>query len=55
MAQVPAAVPVRPNTHYFSLENKGAVYDEMLRQRELSMEVPTDFAGLKVELFCLTK
>ena len=55
MAQVPAAVPVRPNTHYFSLENKGAVYDEMLRQRELRMEMPTDFAGLKVELFCLTK
>jgi type VI secretion system protein ImpJ len=55
MAQVPAAVPVRPNTHYFSLENKGPVYDEMLRQHELSMEAPNDFAGLKVELFCLTK
>jgi type VI secretion system protein ImpJ len=55
MAQVPAAVPVRPNTHYFSLDSKGALYDAMLRAQALTLDAPTEIPGLKVELFCLIK
>jgi type VI secretion system protein ImpJ len=53
MAQVPAAVPVRPNTHYFSLESKGDLYETMLRNRALTLEAAGGIPGLKVELFCL--
>lgn len=55
MAQVPAAVPVRPNTHYFSLESKGALYDAMLRSQALTLDASKEIPGLKVELFCLAK
>lgn len=55
MAQVPAAVPVRPNTHYFSLESKGALYEAMLRAGTLTLDAPVEIPGLKVELFCLVK
>lgn len=55
MAQVPAAVPVRPNTHYFSLDSKGPLYDAMLRNQALSLDAPAEIPGLKVELFCLVK
>lgn len=53
MAQVPAAVPVRPNTHYFSLENKGALYEAMLKAQVMSLDAPSGIDGLKIELFCL--
>ena len=55
MAQVPAAVPVRPNTHYFSLESKGPLYEAMLRTRALTLDAPVEMPGLKVELFCIVK
>ncbi|WP_426112479.1 type VI secretion system baseplate subunit TssK [Massilia sp. PWRC2] len=55
MAQVPAAVPVRPNTQYFSLESKGDLYEAMLRSRTLSLEAPGGIPGLKIELFCLAQ
>src|SRR5450830_1482 len=55
MAQVPAAVPVRPNTHYFSLESKGPLYEAMLRDYALTLDAPVEIPGLKVELFCLIK
>ena len=55
MAQVPAAVPVRPNTHYFSLESKGPLYEAMLRSQALTLDAPVEIPGLKVELFCLVK
>lgn len=28
--QVPAAIPVKPDTYYFSIDNKGALYERML-------------------------
>ncbi len=55
MAQVPAAVPVRPNTHYFNLESKGALYEAMLRSKALTLDAPSEIPGLRVELFCLAK
>lgn len=53
MAQVPAAVPVTPNTHYFSLESKGSLFDAMLAAQALVVDAPTELAGLKIELFSL--
>lgn len=51
MAQVPAEVPVRPNTYYFSIESKGAMYDAMLKAQAISIYVPSGIPGLRLELF----
>jgi len=54
MAQVPAEVPVRPNTYYFSIESKGALYDNMLKAQAIAIYVPTGIKGLRLELFGIT-
>lgn len=51
MAQVPAEVPVRPNTYYFSIENKGTLYEAMLKAQAIAIYVPAGIDGLKLELF----
>ncbi len=51
MAQVPAEVPVRPNTYYFSIEAKGALYEEMLKAQAITVYTPTGMKGLRLELF----
>lgn len=51
MAQVPAEVPVRPNTYYFSIENKGSIYEAMIKAQAISIYVPSGIKGLKLELF----
>ncbi|MGC8165171.1 type VI secretion system baseplate subunit TssK, partial [Salmonella enterica] len=33
--QVPAALPVRPDTYYFTLESKGAMYERMLQAQSI--------------------
>ena len=38
--QVPAAIPVRPDTYYFVLENRGALYESMLKSQAISIYVP---------------
>lgn len=53
MAQVPAAVPVQPNTHYFSLESKGSLYETMLKAQAMRLDAPSELPGLKIELFSL--
>lgn len=53
MAQVPAAVPVRPNTHYFSLDSRGVLYEAMLKAQAMTLDAPAGMDGLKIELFCL--
>lgn len=52
--QVPAAVPVRPGGFYFALENKGALYERMLKAQALSIYVPNNFPDLKLELIAVT-
>lgn len=54
MAQVPPEVPVRPNTFYFSIENKGALYDNMLKAEAIAIYAPASFKSLKLELFAIT-
>lgn len=53
MAQVPAAIPVRPNTHYFSLDSKGSLYETMMKAQALILDAPGELPGLKIELFSL--
>jgi type VI secretion system protein ImpJ len=51
--QVPAALPVRPDTCYFTLEAKGVLYENMLKAQAISIYVPTGIGGLKLELIAI--
>jgi type VI secretion system protein ImpJ len=51
--QVPAAIPVRPDTYYFVLENKGALYENMLKAQAISIYVPNGIRDLKLELIAI--
>jgi type VI secretion system protein ImpJ len=51
--QVPAAIPVRPDTYYFMLENRGALYDAMLKAQAISVYVPNGIRELRLELIAV--
>ncbi|NMM26952.1 MAG: type VI secretion system baseplate subunit TssK [Glaciimonas sp.] len=51
--QVPAALPVRPDTYYFLIENKGAMYERMLQAQSISIYVPSGIRDLKLELLAV--
>jgi type VI secretion system protein ImpJ len=51
--QVPAAVPVRPDTCYFVLEAKGVLYENMLKAQAISIYVPNGIGDLKLELIAV--
>lgn len=53
MAQVPMEVPVRPNTYYFSIENRGERYEAIVKAQALTVYAPTTIQDLKLELFAL--
>lgn len=48
--QVPSALPVRPDTYYFSIDSRGALYESMLKSQAISIYVPGGIADLKLEL-----
>jgi type VI secretion system protein ImpJ len=52
--QVPAAIPIRPDTYYFVLENKGALYENMLKAQAISIYIPTGIRDLKLELIAIS-
>jgi len=52
-AQVPSALPVRPDMVYFVLENRGALYDSMLKAQSISIYVPNGIRDLKLELIAI--
>jgi type VI secretion system protein ImpJ len=52
--QLPAAVPVRPDTCYFTLEAKGQMYERMLQAQSISIYVPSGIKELKLELLAVT-
>ncbi|MCC7601109.1 type VI secretion system baseplate subunit TssK [Janthinobacterium sp. FW305-129] len=52
--QVPAAVPVRPDTYYFTVEAKGQMYERMLQAQSISIYVPSGMRDLKLELVAIT-
>lgn len=51
--QLPAAVPVRPETSYFLLEAKGAMYERMLQAQSVSIYVPSGLKDLRLELLAV--
>jgi type VI secretion system secreted protein VgrG len=48
--QVPAALPVRPDTYYFTLESKGQMYERMMQAQSISIYVPSGIRELRLEL-----
>lgn len=52
--QVPAPIPVRPGSYYFSLEPRGSLYERMLQAQSATIYVPNGFADLKLELIAVT-
>lgn len=54
MAQVPPAIPVRPNSYYFSLSTKSALYEKALDAGALAIYAPDGIPGLKIELIAVT-
>lgn len=53
-AHVPGALPMRPDTYYFALENKGPLYERMLQAQSISIYVPAGMRDLKIELLAIT-
>lgn len=53
-AQVPAAIPVRPGSHYFELDARSALYERMLKSQSLMIYVPAGITDLKMELVAVT-
>jgi type VI secretion system protein ImpJ len=51
--QLPAAVPVRPETCYFILEAKGPMYERMLKAQSISIYVPAGMKELRLELLAV--
>ena len=51
--QVPSALPVRPDTYYFVLENRGLLYDSMLKAQSISIYVPNGLRDLKLDLIAI--
>lgn len=54
MPQVPPAIPVRPNSYYFSLSTKSALYEKALDAGALAVYAPDGIPGLKIELIAVT-
>ena len=52
--QVPAAIPVRPDTYYFAIENRGVPYEQMLKAQSISVYVPAGIRDLQLELIAVT-
>jgi type VI secretion system protein ImpJ len=52
--QVPSAIPVRPDTYYFLIENKGPLYERMIQAQSISIYVPSGIRDLKLELMAVT-
>lgn len=48
--QVPAAVPVRPGSYYFTLEPRGTLYERMMQAQALTIYVPSGIQDLRLEL-----
>jgi len=55
VAQVPAAIPVRPGSQYFALEPRGPLYERMLKAQSATIYVPAGVRELKLELIALAQ
>jgi type VI secretion system protein ImpJ len=55
MPQVPAAVPVRPDTYYFLLSTKNGLYENALKAQAIAIYAPDGMRELKMELIAFTQ
>lgn len=53
-AQVPAAIPIQPDTCYFALEAKGMLYEQMLKAQSISIYVPAGIRDLRLNLIAVS-
>jgi type VI secretion system protein ImpJ len=53
MPQVPSAVPVRPNTYYFSISAKSGLYDNAIKAKALVIHALEGIPGLKIALIAV--
>ncbi|MFT3857868.1 MAG: type VI secretion system baseplate subunit TssK [Aquabacterium sp.] len=51
--QVPAAVPVRPGSYYFTVEPRGNLYERMLQAHAMTIYVPSGLEDLRLELIAV--
>ncbi|SDF45997.1 MULTISPECIES: type VI secretion system baseplate subunit TssK [unclassified Duganella] len=51
--QVPAAIPIQPDTYYFALEGKGMLYEQMLKAQSISIYVPAGIRDLRLNLIAV--
>src|SRR5471032_1335566 len=54
LAQVPMEVPVRPDTHYFSIDSQSTLYEGVMKAQAISIYAPSTFTELRLELFAIT-
>lgn len=55
MPQVPAAVPVRPDTYYFSVSTKNGLYENALKAEAIAIYAPAGMRELNIELIAFTQ
>jgi len=55
MPQVPAAVPVRPDTYYFSVSTKNGLYENALKARAIAIYAPAGMRDLHIELIAFSQ
>jgi type VI secretion system protein ImpJ len=55
MPQVPAAIPVRPETYYFLLSAKSGLYEKALKAQALAVYAPDGMRGLKIDLIAVSQ
>lgn len=53
-AQVPAAIPVRPDAIYFSLDARSPLYERMLKAQSVTIYAPDSFRELTLDLIAIT-
>jgi len=51
IAQPPSSLPVRLGNHYFALEPRGEIFQNMQKSRSICIYVPESLSSLKLELF----
>jgi len=52
-AQVPPAIPVKPNASYFSLDRRSPLYERMLQAGTITIYVPESFGEYQLELIAI--
>ena len=49
----PAEIPVQPGRNYFHLQKAGEHWDAVKSSRTMSIYIPPEFTGLKLELMAV--